>query len=187
MRPGIVVKGESGSEISLEVLDLLDISGQGSVNSLLDLSSLGSPVGLSLFQLLLPFSSGLWGVLEFTWSVLLVWLEPGIVDLANIDSSEVDLGTSFNTVGGVDSFQWDSVYWVWSWDKEISWGESFENDDSSSLVLAWEDDDNGSWSDFFLWRSGLVSFSLEVSFFVISWVPWVLIISDFSSLGSSMG
>ena len=72
MGSGVVVQSKSSSQIALEVFDLLEIGQQSGVNGLLNLLGFGSPGSLSLFQLLLSFSSGFGSVFKFAGSVFLV-------------------------------------------------------------------------------------------------------------------
>jgi hypothetical protein len=69
---GVVVQSKPISQISLQVLDLLDVGNQGSVHGLLHLPGLGLPGSLGLFQLLLSLLSGLRSVLQLAGSVLFV-------------------------------------------------------------------------------------------------------------------
>ena len=187
VRSGIVVEGESGSEISLQMLNFFEIGQKSSVNSLLNLFGFSSPSGLGLFKLLLSFSSGFRSVFQFRRSVFLVWFEPGVIDFADINSVQSDFSWSGNGISGIDSFKGNSVDRVGSWNQEVAWGKSFQDNYSSSSVLSWKDNDNWSGCDIsslsWFW---LVSFSFEMSLLIIGWVPGIGLVSDFLSLRSSM-
>jgi len=104
MRPGGVAEGESGSEVSSEVLDLLDVLEQLGIDALLRSLELLPPLlllGLAALDSLQPV---LGGTLELVLGEPPGALEEGVVDVGG-DSVEGDAGGGGEDVCGIDPAQ----------------------------------------------------------------------------------
>jgi len=119
VRSGAVGESESGAQVALQVLDLLDVFQQLGIYCLLDCLQLVSPLGLGLLALLYLFDSDLGGILEFVLGVSLGLLEESIVDVGS-DSVNANLGGGGDDVGGVDSLEWHSVDGVGASHEEVA-------------------------------------------------------------------
>lgn len=120
MRPRILGQSESGTQVRLEHIHLLDVGQQGGVDAGLETESFL----LSLvFLLLLSFiklnnkkfhlSIGIESV-SALGSLNLRLLEKAFSDIVRVDARQVDLGSGGHHVCLVDSFQRDSVNFVGS-------------------------------------------------------------------------
>lgn len=119
VRSEAVGQGESGSEISLKVLNFLDLFKELSINVLLDALEFGSPFAFSLFAFLDFLHSVLRGVLELVLGVSASALEERVVDVS-VDTFDGHLLGSGNHVGGVDSSKRDAIDGVGSSDQKVA-------------------------------------------------------------------
>lgn len=139
-------EGESGGQIGLEVLNLLDVVNQRGIESRL-VRSLGlnlSLLFLGEFGTNVEELAGVSVVLGSLNSLGGLSSEESIVNLASIDSSQVNLGAGGDDVSLVNSSEWNTVQLVWASDQEESALELLQEDDSSSLESTSQDDEDGS-------------------------------------------
>lgn len=187
MGPHTSCQGESGGEISLQVLHGLDVLQKLGIDRLLNVLGLGSPFVSGFLALLGLLGPGFGGVLQLVLGEGDLLLEVSVVDIAG-DSGNGDLGGSGNDIGGVDSLERDSVDAVGSSDQEVSGLEGLEDDHSPSSVGAGEEDDNAASFDALAASEGLglVSFALVMSLLVISGIPGFVGVSKFALGGTSV-
>lgn len=108
MRLGVVVESKSSSQISSEMLHLLDILDELGIDCFLGGLGLSSPFLFTLFILLNSLQAGLRGVLELAGSVGFSGREEFLVDF-NVYAVEWDFGGGGDGIGSIDSLEWDSV------------------------------------------------------------------------------
>lgn len=138
---GVVVKGESCSQISFQVLNFLNVLQKLCVNLLLSCLGCCFPLDFSLLSFFNSFQSCFWCVLQLGLSPCSLSLEPSVIDVS-FNSVQWNIGWGGNDVSWVDSLQWNSVDGVWASYQKAAWSECFKYDDSSSSVSSWQKDDN---------------------------------------------
>lgn len=145
---------------------LLDSIDERFVNCLL--------IGTASFRKWLLLLNSRW--VEELLLVALVWCllpgEVGVVNLAHINTRDVDLGGGSNDISGVDSPEGNTVDLEWSGNKENTLTEALQVYNTLSTESTGEDDDDSSrlegWSELggpwslagLLWDGG-----------ILSWVP----------------
>lgn len=102
----------------------------------------------------------------------LLFLEKGIIDLRNINSLDINLGASGQSISLVDSLEGDTVGLVWAGDQEEARGQLLEEHNTSASESASEENKNATWGDTLSELSGLgLGVLLVVLLFVFSGVP----------------
>ena len=167
------------------MFDFLDVLDQLGIYSLLNVLGCGFPFLFGIFSFLRFFVSGFRSVLQLIFSELDLLLEVRVIDVAR-NSIKGDFAGGSNDVSRVYSFEGDSVDAVRTSDEEVSGCKALQNDHSSSSMRSREENDNltGNNAAATCNSLGLISSTLVVSFLIVSGVPGIIFISQFS-LGSS--
>ena len=105
---GSVWDGESGSKISFQVLNLLDVFQKTSINWFLDVFQLSSPLGIGLITSLNSLLSDFGSILELVLGESSRLLEERIINVG-LDSVNCDLGGGSNHVSRVDSSKRNTI------------------------------------------------------------------------------
>jgi len=147
-------EAETRMEVTLQFWDCLDGSENLSINSLL-ISDSFRVESLLLWEslwllLLVAFLGGLLGddgglVLLLLW--LLGLLEVSIIELGNINTSDVNLGGCGNHVSLVNSLDWDTIDLVWSGDQEETRRKLLQENNTLSTETTGKKNDNSSGGD----------------------------------------
>ena len=128
-----VGEGEAGSEVSAQVLDLLDVLEQLGVHSLLHALQLFSELGGLGLSLLGTLKVVLGSVFELVLAEPGALLEEVVADV-DVDAVEGHAGRGGEDVGGVDSAESDTVDCVGTSDEQVAGGEVLEGDHSATAV-----------------------------------------------------
>lgn len=91
MRSIVAGEGESGSNVSSETLNFLDVGDQFFVNRFLNVLGLGSPFGFGVFSLLGLFSGGFGSVLKLVLGETSLLFEEIVSDVG-VHSSQRNFG-----------------------------------------------------------------------------------------------
>ena len=179
-------QSESGCKISTQLFNFLDVSNQSSINSLLCGFSLSSPLCLSILSFLSMLSSSLWSILQLVLCEVNGSLEECAVDVHS-HAVQGDSGAGGDNVGSVHSLQGNSVDGIRTGNEDISGFQMLKNNNSSSSVGSWQEDDHTSGDNGFTTGagSGLISSSSEKNFFIISRVPGFVTVPVLSLRGTS--
>lgn len=119
MGTNTAAQSESSLQVASQVLNLLDIFNQLSIDCGLDLLGLSLPGSFGLLASLRFLGSDLRSILELILSEFNLSLEVSLIDIGG-DSIEGDLGRSGDHVGWVDSFKRDSVDGIGAGYEEIA-------------------------------------------------------------------
>ena len=185
MGSGWVTQAESGSQITLQVLNFLDVLHDFGIDCFLNSFQFTSPLLLGFLSFFRFLDSHFRGILEFVLGISSSFFEEGIIDIG-VNSIKGNFSWGGDDVGRVNSSKGNSIDSIGSSDENVAWRKVFEDNDSSSSVDSWKEDNNGSRLNGFstFVRFGLFACSFETFLLVISWIPGIIFISE-SSLGGS--
>ena len=157
----VVGKGEASTKVLSEkrLLGVLNVLQNGSIDTFLSVLSLFGGGGLLSRvseELVLASLLGL-GVL----------LEEFVFDLGSIDTLNVDLGASAQSVSLIDSLEGNSIDLVGASDEQKTGGELLEENNAAASEATSQEDEDGAWGNALSELGSLVLGALLVVFLIV--------------------
>ena len=182
MGPSSACQGESSRQVALQMFDLLYVLHQLRIYCLLGVLGIGFPLPLSIFALLTLFIPGLWSIFQLIFCKSSLLLEVRIINIGR-NTIQSNLCGSGNHIGGVNSLERNSIHAIGASNQNIARWKILQHNNPSSPMIAREQNNNLSRLDILAPNTSLslVSSSLIMCFFIISWIPGIFLVSEFAA------